>query len=90
MEKTTLNKSLKMQIKRQIRKLMQSDVLKKWTMTVMKTSHLKVRIYYIVLNTTIHSIDEVQLAMEEIVDKEKDIKQLVQVTNMLYEKNIEF
>ena len=38
------------------------------------------------LNST---ADEVQRAMEEIVEKESDLKQLAQVTNMLYDRNKE-
>lgn len=33
--------------------------------------------------------DEVQRAMEEIVDKEKDMRQLVSVTNSLFDRNQE-
>ena len=33
--------------------------------------------------------DEVQRAMEEIVEKESDLKQLAQVTNMLFDRNKE-
>ena len=36
------------------------------------------------LNST---ADEVQRAMEEIVEKESDLKQLAQVTNMLFDRN---
>ena len=35
------------------------------------------------------TVDEVQMAMEEIVEKEKDLKQLAQVTNMLFSRNKE-
>ena len=38
------------------------------------------------LNST---ADEVQRAMEEIVEKESDLKQLAQVTNMLFDRNKE-
>ena len=30
-----------------------------------------------------------QKAMEEIAEKEKDMKQLVQVTNIFYERNVD-
>ena len=54
--------------------------------TATTTSLSKVGSPYTTLTPT---VDEVQMAMEEIVEKEKDLKQLAQVTNMLFSRNKE-
>ena len=81
---------------------MQSDVPRKWPTETWKTTHLKVggelqvntisfdapnrksALHF--FNILVSVLEEVTLAMEEILEKEKDLKQIVEVTQILFER----
>ena len=51
------------------------------------TKNLIFKVSIALVTDSIDVIVEVERAMEEIVDKENNMKQLMQVTNSLYERN---